>query len=110
MQSQYVVLREESRNQRTTIADAIDVLETEAHFKDDDGATIWVQPLELPSSVVVWLVSIVFNCPTEATSFVVPLCTATAFSAVQEDKSRKQGLEIELLHGAKADARGDIAA
>jgi hypothetical protein len=105
----YNVLREASRDQRTTIADAINVLETEANFKSDDCATVWLQPLQLQTTVVVWLVSVIFDGPADAVGFVVPLRTAKAFFAVDMNDSRKRRFEIELLEGATIDASGVVS-
>jgi hypothetical protein len=109
MQRRYAVLRETSRDQRTTIADAIDILETDANFKRDDGATIRLQPLQLPSSAVVWLVSVVFDGPTEAAGFVLPMRTSKSFFAIQSGDTRKRQFEIESLDGAKTDAWGVVS-
>jgi hypothetical protein len=109
MSRQYNVLREASRNERTTIADAIDVLETEANFKPDDCATVWLQPLQLQSATVAWLVSVIFDGPDAAVGFVVPLRTAKAFSAIDMDGFRKRLFQIESLDGATTDASGVVS-
>jgi hypothetical protein len=108
MPRQYNVLREVSRNQRTTIADAIDLLETEANFKPGDCATVWLQPLQLQTAAVVWLVSVIFE-RAAAVGFVVPLRTAKAFFAVDMDGSRKRLFEMELLDGATTNASGVVS-
>jgi hypothetical protein len=109
MSGDYIVLREASRNERVTIADAIAVLEEEANFKADDCTRVWLQPLQLLTGVVVWLVSAFFDGPASAGRFVVPLRTAKAFSAADVHGSRKRVFGMELLDGAIADASGVVS-
>lgn len=109
MSRPYSVLREASRDQRTTIADAIDILETEANFKPDDCATVWLQPLQLQNAAVVWLVSVIFDGPAAAVGVVVPLRAAKAFFAIHMGDSHKKLFEIELLDGAVTDASGVVS-
>ncbi|XIA67050.1 hypothetical protein ACFIOY_15275 [Bradyrhizobium sp. TZ2] len=109
MSRQYTGLRESSRTLRTTIADALDVLEAETNFKPDDRAIVWLQPLQLQTEVV-WLVSVVFECPTQDIGFVVPLRTAKAFFAIDQNTSQKRPFEMELLDGAIVGPEGiDLA-
>jgi hypothetical protein len=98
----YNVLREASRDQRTTIADAIDVLETEANFKPDDCVAAGLSKMiETSSSQLQRLKP--DRC---GVGFVVPLRTAKAIIAVDMDDCRKQLFEMELLDGATTNASG----
>jgi hypothetical protein len=100
--------RKASRDRPTTIADAINILETEANFKSHDRATVRLQPIQLPSAAVVWLVSVVFNGPADTAGFVVALRTANAFQAVDMASSHKRMFEIELLEDATIDGSGTV--
>src|SRR6266850_1285845 len=105
MSRQYTVLRESSRTLRTTIADALDVLEVDTNFRPGDCTIIWLQPLQLQTEVV-WLVSVVFELPAQDIGFVVPLRTAKAFFAIDQDTSQKRLFEMELLDGAIVGSKG----
>jgi hypothetical protein len=106
MSRQYKVLREASRGLRTTLADALDVLHNEAAFRTEDRARVALQPLQLQTDRLAWLVSLLFDGPDVSTGFIVPLRTASAFSAIDMDGSCKRQFGIELIDGATVDSCG----
>lgn len=77
---------------------------SEADFNENNLATVWTQLLKLPSNQIVWLVSVVFDGPTEGVGSVVHLRTAKGFFAIEGKEPSKKRFEIDLLHEAKTDA------
>jgi hypothetical protein len=114
MSAQYRILRndEDSRKQRCTIADALDVLVADAGFRAGDIATIITQGLQLPDWSVAWLVALTFDggCRSDAQPVVVFLRTASEFFAIQADETKKEGYPIDQLHGGNVDYDGVVIA
>jgi hypothetical protein len=77
-----VLLREEERNRRFTVQDAIDVLPKSAGFGDDDFAEIRVDGIRLPSGEVVGLPNVVFSSDALGTTLVVSLPTSAQFKII----------------------------
>ncbi|WP_424629722.1 hypothetical protein [Bradyrhizobium sp. SYSU BS000235] len=84
---------------RTTIAEAIDLLES-------DSATIQIEFIRLPSGRTAGLVCVIFEGQSGSKPFVVRLRSANYFQAFEQQSLEKQTFQIELLDGAKVDGRG----
>ncbi len=108
MQFRNVLLREDSRNRRTTVADGLNVLEQDTSFGAGDTARLVIHGMELPDKRTVWLVALVFQDGCSDTRAIVPLRTAAAVSAIDENAS-KTTVPIELLAGAMVDYSGVVA-
>lgn len=57
----FEVLAEEDRRKRRTLADALEVLRTDANFKEGDAAEIGIGALKLPSSEIAYLIYVSFR-------------------------------------------------
>jgi hypothetical protein len=97
------ILREESRNYRRTIADALEVLRELAGFGESDRAEVRVDPMRLPSGEVVGLVHVLFDAPLGDGRSIISLPPSPQFRAIIEESAR-QTFEISRLNGAVVDA------
>lgn len=105
---EYQRLREESKQSRRTIADALEVLREAADFEEDDRAEIRIGPLQLPSGHVVHLVDIVFDAPLREKVYIVSLPTSAKCRAICDGSPRRNELEISRLDGAVIDAEASV--
>jgi hypothetical protein len=103
----HVLLREEQRNHRFTVSDAIDVLVT-AGFGDDDFAEIRVDGMRLPSGEVVGLTNVLFSSHALGTTLVVSLATSAQFKAKRQGEAEPRLFSIFELDGANADSNGSV--
>jgi hypothetical protein len=100
----YVRIREEDRDKRRTIADALDVMWQEFGFCDVDGAHIRIGPFRLDSGQCTALVDIVFpnlEC-------MVGLPTSSRFKARSGTSAQHGEFEISRLTGAEIGADGAV--
>jgi hypothetical protein len=104
----FEILAEEDRRKRRTLADALEVLRTDANFQEGDAAEIRLGTLKLPSSEIVYLVYVSFRSTIHQKTFLVSLPTAGGVRARFLDDPKLQELEIERLNGAIANGRGDV--
>jgi hypothetical protein len=103
----HVLLREEQRNHRFTVSDAIDVLVT-AGFGDNDFAEIRVGGLRLPSGGEVGLPNVLFSSDVLGTTLVVSLPTSAQFKAKHQGGANARLLSIFELDGAKVGNNGCV--
>jgi hypothetical protein len=90
----HVLLREEERNHRFTVQDAIDVLSKGAGFGDDDFAEIRVGGLRLPSGEEVGLPNVFFSSDALGQVLVVSLPTSTRFKAKRQGEAEARLFSI----------------
>jgi hypothetical protein len=96
-------LKEDGRNNRRTVADALEVIREELGVDETPGAEIRVGPLPLPSgeaTAVVVLVCSALDC-------CVSLPASWWFTALPEKCSRHR-FEISCLDQAKVGADGSV--
>lgn len=106
--TQYIILQNDDQPvARTTIADAIDVLQVNTRFGDSDNATIRVGGIRLPSGQAAGLVCVTFKGQSGSEAFIVRLRSANYFQAFEQGVQGKRVFEIELLDGATVDGRGN---
>jgi hypothetical protein len=96
-------LRQADRNQRRTLADAINVLAHDAGFDGADVAEIRVGILQLPSRETVGLTNVSFCSRATRKPVVVWLATAAEFWAKRQGEADARLFRILELNGAKAD-------
>jgi hypothetical protein len=97
-------LKEDSRDQRRTVADALEVIRQELGIDEISGAEIKVGPFELPSGEVTAVVVVVwpdFDC-------FVSLPASCRFTALLERSSQRHRFEISFLDGAKVCPDGSV--
>jgi hypothetical protein len=104
----FEVLAEEDRRKRRTLADALEVLRTDANFKEGDAAEIGIGALKLPSSEIAYLIYVSFRNTVHQKTFLVSLPTAGKVRARLLGDQKLQEFEIERLNGAIANGRGDV--
>jgi hypothetical protein len=104
----YVRIADETRSQRRTVLDALEVMRLCAGFIDDDIADIQVVGLRLPSNEVVGLVQALFASPSKQQIFIVGLPPARQFRAHAISSGAPGTFEINLLDRATADGRGNV--
>lgn len=104
---QYIVLSEDQRNCRRTIADAIEVLCT-IGFTEADRAQIEIALLKLPSAHRVGLVQVMFDQPSEDCVYVASLPTSQKFRAWDPSASRYRVFEIQRLDKAEVNSVGHV--
>jgi hypothetical protein len=97
-------LKEDSRDKRRTVADALEVLRQERGVDEISSAEIKVGPFELPSGEATAVVAVV--CP-DLDCF-VSLPASGWFTAKFESSSQRQRCEISCLHGAKVGPDGSV--
>lgn len=102
------MLGENERNERRTIADALEVLRTKANFEQDDLALVRLGMLRLLSNEIVGLVLVSFDSTIHQKTFLVSLPTADRFRAKLENLPTPQEFEIARLNGATIDSRGQV--
>jgi hypothetical protein len=102
------LLREEERNHRFTVQDAIDVLPTSAGFEDNDFAEIRVGGLRLPSDKEVGLPNVFFSSNALGKTLVVSLPTSAQFKAIRQGEADARLFSIFELDGAKVDNNGSV--
>jgi hypothetical protein len=100
-------LREEHRNLRRTVADAIDVLTDAGGFGDHDRAKVRIGLIRPPSGEVVGLTDVLFENPVEEKVYIVSLRTSARFRA-SLGSSRRHLFEIARLHGAVVESAGNV--
>jgi len=86
-------LKEDSRDKRRTVADALEVIRQEPEVEEMAGAEIRVSPFELPSGEATAVVAVVcpdFDC-------FVSLPASWWFTALSEKCSQRQRFEIPCL-------------
>ncbi len=105
---QYQRLREESRNSRRTIADALEVLREVADFKAGDRARVRIGRLTLPSSKVVGLVVVQFEAARGERVYLVSLPTSVRFRAVRQGSAQPEVFDISRLDGAVVDSAAHV--
>ena len=97
-------LKEDDRNNRRTVADALEVMREELGVDETPGAEIRVGPLPLPSgeaTAVVVLVCSALDC-------CVSLPASWWFTAFPEKCSRRHRFEISCLDQSKVGADGSV--
>jgi hypothetical protein len=97
-------LKEDSRDKRRTVADALEVIRQEPEVEEMAGAEIRVSPFELPSGEATAVVAVVcpdFDC-------FVSLPASWWFTALSEKCSQRQRFEIPCLDDAKVGPDGSI--
>ena len=97
-------LKEDSRDKRRTVADALEVIRQEPEVEEMAGAEIKVSPFELPSGEATAVVAVVcpdFDC-------FVSLPASWWFTALSEKCSQRQRFEIPCLDDAKVGPDGSI--
>jgi hypothetical protein len=104
----YEWLQDDERNNRRSIADAIDILHSKAGFDDAQTGTIRVGGLRLPSNEIVGLISVLFESPANDTIFIVALRTAKQFRAKRQGGEELEGFPIVQLDGASFDHSGMV--
>ena len=103
----HVLLREEQRNHRFTVSDAIDVLVT-AGFGDDDFADVRIGEMHLPSRKVVGLPNVFFSSDVLGKTLVVSLPTSAQFKAKRKGEANARLLSIFELDGANIGNNGSV--
>lgn len=110
MSVEHKILRPDSFRQRPTIADGLDVLVQDMGFRAGDLATVKIQGLQLANGAVVWLVALVYQDLRSQTQAIVPLHTASAFSAQDSGTGcGKTAFPIERLDDAIVDYDGVLS-
>ncbi len=104
----HVLLREEERNHRFTVQDAIDVLPKSAGFGDGDFAEIRVGGMRLPSGEVVGLTNVLFISEAVGKTLVVSLPASVRFKANPQGEADPCLFSIFELDGAKVDNNGSV--
>lgn len=104
----FEILAEEDHRKRRTLADALEVLRTDANFQEGDEAEITLGMLKLPSGEIVYLVHVGFQSAVHQKTFLVSLPTAAKVRARFLGDPKLQELEMERLNGAIANGRGDL--
>ena len=104
----YEILAESDRGKRRTIADALEILRTNADFKEGDVADVRLGSLRLPSAEIVHLLYVSFFSTFNQKTFVVSLATAGSVRARLEGKSQPEKFEIASLDGAITNSDGDV--
>jgi hypothetical protein len=79
--SQFIRLEETQRNQRTTLADRLEVLSRSVELRGNSRASFRIGGLKLPSNDVVSLVDIVLDDAAAITTLIVSLSTSKFFHA-----------------------------
>ena len=102
------LLRQNERDERRTITDALEVLWTQANFEEGDTAEIWLGPLRLPSTQIVSLICVTFNSDSHKKIFMVQLPTALTFRAKLDRAPEFQEFEIGRLGGASVNGEGQV--
>jgi hypothetical protein len=102
------LLREEERNHRFTVSDAIDALAKSAGFGDDDFAEIRVGEMHLPSRKVVGLPNVFFSSDVLGKTLVVSLSTSAQFKAKRQGGANARLSSIFELDGAKVGNNGCV--
>jgi hypothetical protein len=102
------LLREEERNHRFTVQDAIDVLPKSAGFGDGDFAEIRIGEMPLPSRKVVGLPNVFFRSDVLGKTLVVSLPTSAQFKAKRQGEANARLLSIFELDGAKVGNNGSV--
>jgi hypothetical protein len=105
---QYELLADDDRSKRRTIADALEVLRTEANFEQDDVAEVRLGKLRLPSDKIVGLVLVSFDSTLHQKTFLVSLPTADRFLAKLENLPKPQEFEIARLGEATINSQGQV--
>jgi hypothetical protein len=103
-----VLLREEQRNHRFTVSDAIDVLPMSAGFGDDDFAEIRIGRMCLPSGEVVGLPNVFFSSDALGKTLVVSLATSAQFNAKRRGEADARLFGIFELDRAKVNNNGSV--
>lgn len=98
-------IRSQDRSNRSTIADAIDLLCRFAGFADNHQATVQIAPMRLPSTEVVGLVLVDFDDPKRDKAYGVWLPTSARFRGIREGSSQSQSFDIWRLNEAAVDAK-----
>jgi len=104
----HVLLREEQRNRRFTVSDAIDVLAKSAGFGDDDFAEIRIGGMRLPSRELVGLPNVFFRSDALGKTLVVSLPTSAQFKAKRKGEANARLLSIFELDGANIGNNGSV--
>src|SRR5882672_8912779 len=104
----HVLLREEQRNRRFTVSDAIDVLAKSAGFGDDDFAEIRIGGMRLPSRELVGLPNVFFRSDALGKTLVVSLATSAQFKAKRQGAVDARLFSIFELDGAKVGNNGSV--
>ena len=102
------LLAENDRCKRRTIADALEILRTNANFKHCDVAEVRIGMLRLPSDQNVGLVLVSFDSTVHQKTFLISLPTADRFLAKLENMPGPQEFEIGRLGGAKINSQGHV--
>jgi hypothetical protein len=96
----YQRIREEDRNSRRSIADAIEVLRNVGVFNESSRAEIRVGSFRPLSGDWLYLVDVLCNVPSLETVFVVGLPTSTNFKAIRAGSLRRELFGLALLDDA----------
>jgi hypothetical protein len=102
----YERLAEDTKSSRRTIADAVDVLCSQAGFAWRDHATIHVGQMRLPSTETVGLIQILFSTPQKI--FIVALPASTKLQATGDQDTSPKTFDVMRLHHATVDVDGVI--
>jgi hypothetical protein len=102
----HVLLREDQRNHRFTVSDAIDVL-VSAGFGDDDFAEIRINGMRLPSREVVGLPNVFFSSDALGATM-VSLATSAQFKAKRQGEVDARLFSIFELDGAEVYNNGSV--
>jgi hypothetical protein len=104
----YRRLREETRNSRRTIADALEVLRELGDFKEHHCAEIHVGGLRLASGEVIGLVQVRFDDRSRENVCIVSLPSSAQFRALRQGSPRCECFDIFRLDGAIIGAEAKV--
>lgn len=104
----HILLADENRNARRTIADALEILCSKAGFDEGDCAHARIGWLKLSSAETVGLVQVVFDAPGNDTVWVVSLPSSREFRARCPNSSQRSRFDIAGLDGAIIDSAGTV--
>ena len=104
----HILLADENRSARRTVADALEILRSKVGFDQDNRAQARIGWLKLPSTEAIGLVQVVFDPPGDDTVWVVSLPSSREFHARRPNSSRHSRFDIAGLDGAIIDSAGTV--
>jgi hypothetical protein len=104
----HILLADEDRNTRRTVADALEILRSKVGFDEDNRAQARIGWLKLPSTEAIGLVQVVFDAPGDDTVWVVSLPSSREFHARRPNSSQHSRFDIAGLDGAVIDSAGTV--
>jgi hypothetical protein len=104
----HILLADENRNARRTIADALEILRSKAGFDEVNRAQARIGWLKLPSSETIGLVQVVFDAPCNDMVYAVSLPSSREFHARRPNSSQGGRFGIASLDGAEIDSTGSV--